>query len=343
MPEKGDSRQPKPVVSDRSPSARVAGVADPLAGGRIEKAVQLAGAPIGQRRGVAAEVADLSRRDGHRTHRGLAVVRLLPRGIVDGGHRPQLNRCLRDVAHPALEGHAAVGLTVTSVIHQLRDAAPRGTEQARDPVPLPPHEESQRGQDDDPADGAALPALQGGNPACRSGHGGPTLRPPARAGFRSIDHADLSAGCKRFAIAALSVSVTGESTMTPKQIQIVQSTFTKVAPIAEIAADLFHARLFDLDPQLKAMFKGDMKRQGMLLMSMLSIEGVPSESRGARAYFASDGATPAVGGVAALRSRARCAAALHTRATGAFVRAARGARSANRDHHGGVAKHLRSR
>ena len=58
--------------------------------------------------------------------------------------------------------------------------------------------------------------------------------------------------------------------MTPKQIEIVQSTFMKVAPIAEIAADLFYARLFELDPQLKPMFKGDMKRQGTMLMSMLS-------------------------------------------------------------------------
>jgi len=58
--------------------------------------------------------------------------------------------------------------------------------------------------------------------------------------------------------------------MTPKQTEIVQSTFAKVAPIAEIAADLFYARLFELDPQLKPMFKADMKRQGMMLMSMLS-------------------------------------------------------------------------
>jgi len=58
--------------------------------------------------------------------------------------------------------------------------------------------------------------------------------------------------------------------MTPQQIEIVQSTFAKVAPIAEIAADLIYARLFELDPQLKPMFKGDMKRQGMMLMSMLS-------------------------------------------------------------------------
>jgi hemoglobin-like flavoprotein len=58
--------------------------------------------------------------------------------------------------------------------------------------------------------------------------------------------------------------------MTPKQIEIVQSTFAKVAPIAEVAAGLFYARLFELDPALKPMFTGDMKRQGMMLMSMLA-------------------------------------------------------------------------
>ena len=57
--------------------------------------------------------------------------------------------------------------------------------------------------------------------------------------------------------------------MTPKQIEIVQSSFSKVAAIAETAAGLFYARLFELDPDLKALFKGDMKRQGMMLMSMI--------------------------------------------------------------------------
>lgn len=58
--------------------------------------------------------------------------------------------------------------------------------------------------------------------------------------------------------------------MTPKQIEIVQASFDKVAPIAEAAAGLFYARLFELDPQLKHLFKGDMKRQGMMLMSMIA-------------------------------------------------------------------------
>jgi hemoglobin-like flavoprotein len=58
--------------------------------------------------------------------------------------------------------------------------------------------------------------------------------------------------------------------MTPKQIQIVQDSFQKVAPIAEFAAELFYHRLFELDPALRPLFRSDMKRQGMTLMTMLS-------------------------------------------------------------------------
>ena len=58
--------------------------------------------------------------------------------------------------------------------------------------------------------------------------------------------------------------------MNPNQIQLVQSSFAKVAPIASIAADLFYARLFELDPSLKPLFRGDLKRQGAMLMSMIA-------------------------------------------------------------------------
>ena len=58
--------------------------------------------------------------------------------------------------------------------------------------------------------------------------------------------------------------------MTPLQIRLVQESFKKVAPVAELAADLFYARLFELDPQLRLLFKSDMKRQGMSLMAMLT-------------------------------------------------------------------------
>ncbi len=58
--------------------------------------------------------------------------------------------------------------------------------------------------------------------------------------------------------------------ITPEQKQLVQSTFKKVAPIAEVAAEMFYAKLFEIDPKLKPMFKGDMKAQGKKLMTMLA-------------------------------------------------------------------------
>ena len=58
--------------------------------------------------------------------------------------------------------------------------------------------------------------------------------------------------------------------MTPEQIKLVQESFEKVKPIAADAAKLFYAKLFELDPELKALFKGDMVEQGNKLMTMLA-------------------------------------------------------------------------
>jgi len=57
--------------------------------------------------------------------------------------------------------------------------------------------------------------------------------------------------------------------MTPAQIEIVQASFAKVVPMADAASQLFYHRLFHLDPSLRALFKGDMKRQGRMLMQMI--------------------------------------------------------------------------
>jgi len=59
-------------------------------------------------------------------------------------------------------------------------------------------------------------------------------------------------------------------------IALVQESFAKVAPIAETAAELFYNRLFELDPSVKAMFKGDMVAQGQKLMGMIqaAVEGL---------------------------------------------------------------------
>jgi len=59
-------------------------------------------------------------------------------------------------------------------------------------------------------------------------------------------------------------------TMTPKQKTLVQVSFTKVVPIADVAAELFYAKLFKLDPDIGPLFKGDMKEQGRKLMRMIA-------------------------------------------------------------------------
>ncbi len=59
--------------------------------------------------------------------------------------------------------------------------------------------------------------------------------------------------------------------MTPRQILLVQTSYAKVVPIADQAATLFYARLFELAPQVRPMFKGDMVEQGRKLMAMLTL------------------------------------------------------------------------
>lgn len=62
-----------------------------------------------------------------------------------------------------------------------------------------------------------------------------------------------------------------EAFMNIQQIVLVQDSFAKVVPIASTAADLFYQKLFDLDPSLQPLFKGDMQEQGAKLMKMLGL------------------------------------------------------------------------
>lgn len=57
--------------------------------------------------------------------------------------------------------------------------------------------------------------------------------------------------------------------MTPQQVELVQASWAKVVPIRTTAAELFYNKLFELDPTLKTLFKGDIKVQGEKLMSMI--------------------------------------------------------------------------
>src|SRR4051812_3773138 len=58
--------------------------------------------------------------------------------------------------------------------------------------------------------------------------------------------------------------------MSPTEITLVKDSFRKVLPIADQAAALFYARLFELDPSLRPLFRGDMPEQGRKLMTMIA-------------------------------------------------------------------------
>ena len=58
--------------------------------------------------------------------------------------------------------------------------------------------------------------------------------------------------------------------MQSNEIDLVQSTFAKVVPKKDQAAELFYDRLFEIAPEAKDMFKGDMKEQGAKLMMSLA-------------------------------------------------------------------------
>ena len=59
--------------------------------------------------------------------------------------------------------------------------------------------------------------------------------------------------------------------MTPEQITLVQTSFARVLPIADTAATLFYHRLFELAPDVRALFPEDMREQRRNLMQMLNV------------------------------------------------------------------------
>jgi hemoglobin-like flavoprotein len=59
--------------------------------------------------------------------------------------------------------------------------------------------------------------------------------------------------------------------MTPNQVKAIQDSFEMVKPIADQAAALFYGRLFEIAPEVKPLFRGDMAEQGRKLMATLAV------------------------------------------------------------------------
>lgn len=58
--------------------------------------------------------------------------------------------------------------------------------------------------------------------------------------------------------------------MTPDQIVLVQTSFARLVPQADAVAGAFYARLFQLDPTLRALFPAELGPQRAKLMQMLA-------------------------------------------------------------------------
>lgn len=56
-----------------------------------------------------------------------------------------------------------------------------------------------------------------------------------------------------------------------EQQAIISRTFRVISQRADETAALFYGRLFELDPTLKPLFKGDMKAQGQKLIQVISV------------------------------------------------------------------------
>jgi nitric oxide dioxygenase len=63
----------------------------------------------------------------------------------------------------------------------------------------------------------------------------------------------------------------GKSIVNAAQQELVQTTFARLAVMPEVAGALFYERLFSKNPRFRALFKNNMRIQGVKLMTMLAM------------------------------------------------------------------------
>ncbi|MBC7435821.1 MAG: hemin receptor [Bdellovibrionales bacterium] len=59
--------------------------------------------------------------------------------------------------------------------------------------------------------------------------------------------------------------------MDPKMIALVQQSWANVLPISDTAGRLFYTNLFEAQPSLRALFKGNIDEQPAKLMQMINV------------------------------------------------------------------------
>lgn len=85
----------------------------------------------------------------------------------------------------------------------------------------------------------------------------------------SGDQCDLESRSARYRDARMPARFGLRAAMTPEQIRRVQASWLKVLPHKEAAAQFFYTKLFELEPSLRSMFRGDLRAQGDKLMQVI--------------------------------------------------------------------------
>jgi len=59
--------------------------------------------------------------------------------------------------------------------------------------------------------------------------------------------------------------------MTPQQVQLIRDSFAELTRHGHVAALVFYKRLFEIAPELRPMFRGDIEVQSKKLLDMLGV------------------------------------------------------------------------
>ena len=59
--------------------------------------------------------------------------------------------------------------------------------------------------------------------------------------------------------------------MTPEQVHLIRKSFAELTRHEHIAALVFYRRVFEIDPDLQRLFKGDIEEQSKKLLEMLGV------------------------------------------------------------------------
>ncbi|MEH6420383.1 globin domain-containing protein [Pseudomonas sp. CGJS7] len=83
--------------------------------------------------------------------------------------------------------------------------------------------------------------------------------------------ADAPLPAQPMATASMPVVAAAPASLMEAEVALIQASWAKVEPIADTAAQLFYQRLFELDPELRRLFRTDAATQRRKLIGMLAI------------------------------------------------------------------------